>query len=219
MNRLVGGLTAIAMCIATLAPASATVVSGPTTITWLATPIVKLTLTPNYNAGYGSIKAVFGTQPAPTHGADAPSVGNGAVDFGTVLAGNSYIYRYAMHLNVFTNSATGFNLYGEGAADFFNQDDSSSTPVSQTVFYVHSTASGDSNTGFTPGLPFQKTAAPVTGGGFATPPTITYGGYPAPVASTSLATGDFYYDYEMKVPPAATAGSYFVWIVYTVVPQ
>lgn len=219
MNRLIGGLTAIAMCIATLAPASATVASGTTIIKWLATPIVRLTLTPNYNAGYGSIKAVFGMQPAPTHGVDAPSVGNGAVDFGTVLAGDTYIYRYAMHLNVFTNSATGFNVYGEGAADFYNQDDSSTAPINQTVFYVRSTATGDANTGFTPGLPFQKTIAPVTGSGFATAPTILYGSYPAPVATTSLASGDFYYDYQMRVPPGATAGSYFVWIVYTVVPQ
>jgi hypothetical protein len=207
------------MVIASLAPASATVASDTNTVKWMATSIVRLTLTPNYSAGYGSIRAVFGTQPAPTHGVDAPSVGNGAVDFGSVLAGNSYIYRYAVHLNVFTNSATGFNLYGEGAADFFNQSDSSTTPVSQTVFYVHSTATGDANTGFTPGLPFQNTTAPVTGGGFATPPTITYGGYPAPVASTASPAADFYYDYELKVPPTATGGSYFVWIVYTVVPQ
>jgi hypothetical protein len=220
MYRLIGGLLAIAMGIATLAPASATVVSGTTTVKWMATSIVRLTLTPNYSAGYGSIPAVFGTQPAPTHGIDAPAVGSGAVDFGTVLAGDTYIYRYAVHLNVFTNSSTGFNLYGEGAADFYNQTDSTTAPIGQTMFYVHSTATGDANTGFTPGLPFQKTTAPVTGGGsFATAPTINYGSYPAPVAASNVAAGDFYYDYQMHVPPTATAGSYFVWIVYTVVPQ
>ncbi len=174
---------------------------------------------PNYAAGYGAIAAVFGTQPAPVHGIDAPSVGAGAVDFGTVMAGKQYIYRYAVHLNVFTNSATGFNLYGEGAADFYNQTDASSVSLNQTVFYVHSTASGDVNTGFTPGLPFQRTSAPTIGSGFSTLPEIDYGGYPSPVASVSQPTADLYYDYEMKVPPAATAGSYFVWIVYTVVPQ
>lgn len=218
-RRLIGGLLAIAMGFATLSPASATVATGSANFKWSATSIVRLTLTPNYSAGYGSIPAVFGTQPAPTHGVDAPSVGSGAVDFGSVLAGNSYIYRYAVHLNVFTNSSTGFNLYGEGAADFFNQSDSSTTPVSQSVFYVHSTATGDANTGFTPGLPFQKTVAPVTGGGFPTAPTIAYGGYPSPVASSASSAADLYYDYELKVPPTATGGSYFVWIVYTVVPQ
>ncbi len=220
MPRLLAALSAIAMVIATLTSASATVASAPINVKWQATSIVRLTLTPNYNAGYGSIPAVFGAQPAPTHGADAPAVGSGAIDFGTLLAGDTYIYRYAVHLNVFTNSSTGFNLYGEGAADFFNQTDSTSTPISQTVFYVHSAATGDANTGFTPGLPFQKTTAAVAGGGsFATPPTITYGSYPAPVASSGLSTADFYYDYQMHVPPTATSGAYFVWIVYTVVPQ
>jgi hypothetical protein len=219
MSRLIGWLLVTAMGIATLAPASASVAARTTTVQWMATSIVRMSLTPNYNAGYGSIRAAFGSQPAPTHGADAPSVGSGAVDFGSVLAGDAYIYRYAAHVNVFTNSATGFNLYGEGAADFFNQSDSTSTPISQTVFYVNSTASGDANTGFTPGLPFQKTTAPVTGGGFATAPSINYGGYPSPVASPNTPAGDFYYDYELKVPPTATGGAYFVWIVYTVVPQ
>jgi len=219
MVRLIGGLTAIAMVFATLAPVSAIAAVGTSTWKWNTTSIVQLTLTPNYSTGYGSIPAVFGTQPAPTHGVDAPSVGNGAVDFGSVLAGNSYIYRYAAHLHVFTNSATGYNIYGEGAADFFNQSDSTTTPVGQTIFYVHSTATGDANTGFTPGLPFQKTTSPVTGGGFATTPVINYGGYPSPMVTTSAPTGDFYYDYELKVPPTATGGAYFVWIVYTVVPQ
>ena len=85
MVRLIGGLWAIAMVIATLAPASATVADGTSIWKWNTTSIVQLTLTPNYATGYGSIPAVFGTQPAPTHGVDAPSVGNGAVDFGHVL--------------------------------------------------------------------------------------------------------------------------------------
>lgn len=219
MVRLIGVLAACAMAIAMLAPASATTVSGTTVVQWHATPIVRITLTPNYASGYGSVKAVFGTQPAPTHGADAPSIGAGAVDFGTVIAGTSYIYKYAVHLNVFTNSLTGFNLYGEGAADFYNQDDSSTTAIGQTIFYVPSRATGDTNTGFSPGLPFQKTTAPTVGSGFATAPEIDYGSYPAPVTSTTQPTADLYYDYEMKVPPTATAGNYFVWIVYTVVPQ
>ena len=219
MSRLIGWFWATAMVIATLVPASASVGARSTTVQWMATSIVRMSLTPNYTTGYGSIRAVFGTQPAPTHGPDAPAVGSGAVDFGSVLAGDAYIYRYAAHLNVFTNSATGFNLYGEGAADFFNQNDSTTTPISQTIFYVHSSAGGDGNTGFTPGLPFARTTAAVGGGGFATAPSITYGSYPAPVASSTQSSGDFYYDYQMKVPATATTGSYYVWIVYTVVPQ
>jgi len=220
MVRLIGRLVAIAIAFATLTPASATTAGGSVTTQWNATPIVKISLTPNYATGYGSVAAVFGTQPAPTHGIDAPAVGSGAVDFGTVLAGGSYIYKYAVHLNIFTNSATGFNVYGEGSADFYNQTDTTTTAIDQTIFYVPSVASGDTNTGFTPGFPFQKTTAPQSGAGsFATAPQITYGVYPTPVKSTTLSAADLYYDYEMKVPPTATAGSYFVWIVYTVVPQ
>jgi hypothetical protein len=191
-----------------------------TTVKWYGTAIVKLTLTPNYAAGFGSVKAVFGTQPTPAHGPDAVLDG-GAVDFGSVLSGAQYLYKYAVHLNVFTNSPTGFNVFGEGAADFVNQTDSTTQSISQTLYYVNSTSGSPAvgNNGFSPALPFYHTVGSVTGGDFATSPTITYAAYPAPIASSAAATGDFYYDYELKVPALASTGAYFVWIVYTVVPQ
>lgn len=190
------------------------------TVKWYGTAIVKLTLTPNYAAGFGSVKAVFGSQPTATHGPDAVLDG-GAVDFGSVLGGAQYLYKYAAHLSVFTNSPTGFNVFGEGAADFVNQTDSTSQPISQSLYYAKSTSGSpsDTNNGFSPALPFYRSAGSVTGGGFATAPTISYAAYPAPIASSTSATGDFYYDYELKVPALATTGQYFVWIVYTVVPQ
>lgn len=190
------------------------------TVKWYGTAIVKLTLTPNYAAGFGSVKAVFGAQPAAAHGPDAV-LGGGAVDFGSVLGGAQYLYKYAAHLSVFTNSPTGFNVFGEGAADFVNQTDSSSQSIAQTLYYAKSTSGSpaDTNNGFSPALPFYRSAGSVTGGGFATAPTITYAAYPAPIASSTAATGDFYYDYELKVPALASTGDYFVWIVYTVVPQ
>lgn len=194
--------------------------AASTAVKWYGTAIVKVTLTPNYAAGFGSVKAVFGAQPAASHGPDAVLDG-GAVDFGSVLSGTQYLYKYAAHLNVFTNSPTGFNVFGEGAADFYNQTDSTTQSIAQTLYYAKSTSGSpaDGNTGYTPGLPFYRSSAAVTGGGFATPPTISYGAYPAPIASSTSATGDFYYDYELKVPALATTGNYYVWIVYTVVPQ
>ncbi len=195
--------------------ASATTKTAATTVKWYSQALVNVTLTPNYYPGFGSVKAAFGAQPAPTHGPDTAA---GAVDFGQVLAGAAYLYKYAVHVNVQTSSASGFNVYGEGAADFYNQNDSTSQTLSSTLYYVPSTSGSpaDSNTGFTPGYPFYKTSGAVTGGSFNVPPTIAYVSYPSPIASSSLESGDYYYDYELKVPPTASAGSYFVWVVYTV---
>ncbi|MHB8148417.1 MAG: hypothetical protein ACYDGM_14305, partial [Vulcanimicrobiaceae bacterium] len=149
---------------AALGPAGAAAPSGPVSIKWHAQAIVNVTLTSNYASGYGAVKAVFGTQPAPTHGPDATGPGT-PVDFGSVLAGSTYLYKYAAHVNVVTNSSTGFDLYGEGAADFFNTADSSTQALNQTLYYLNSTSGSpaDSNTGFSPGLPFYKTAGTVTG--------------------------------------------------------
>lgn len=214
----VGG--ALLGALAAFGPASAAAPSSPVTIKWQAQAIVNVTLTSNYATGYGSVKAVFGTQPAPVHGPDATGPGT-PIDFGSVLAGNTYLYKYAAHVNVVTNSSTGFDLYGEGAADFFNTVDSSTQTLNQTLYYVNSTSGSpaDSNTGFSPGLPFYRTAGAVTGNGQFTTPSISYTTYPSPIAADAAATGDFYYDYQMKVPPTATSGLYYVWIVYTVVPK
>jgi len=227
MKRFVLGLMGVAVAglaaIAALAPAAA---AGPTAnaiVKWDTQAIITVSLTPNYAAGFGQVKAVFGTQPTPTHGPNAgPGVGAGDVDFGNLLSGDDYIYKYAAHVNVTTNDPNGFKLYGEGAADFTNNTDSTTYSLSSVLFYANSTSGvpADSNNGFTPGLPFQATAGAVAGGGFAGPPaTINYGGsYPStPVANSAAATGDFYYDYLMKVPSAATPGQYYVWVVYTVV--
>jgi hypothetical protein len=211
---------AVATMATAVVPASAA--TGNVNVKWYAQALVKVALTPNYASGFGAIKAAFGTQPSPTHGADA-SQGGGAVDFGSVLAGSDYLYKYAAHLNVWTNDNNGFNIYAEGAADFYNTTDGSSQPLNQTLYYLPS-ADGvtrtDSNTGFSPSFPLYRTTGAVTGGGsFASAPSIAYSTYPPPIATSMNATGDFYYDYELKVPPMSTLGTYYVWVVYTVVPR
>lgn len=220
---LMGGALAIAASVAAFTQATAATPSGTVNVQWHTQAIVKLTLTPNYASGFGQVKAVFGTQPAPTHGPDATGIGQGSVDFGSVLSGTDYLYKYAAHLNVATNDPGGFTVYGEGAANFYNTTDGSSQLLSSTLYYANSTSGSvaDPNNGFTPGLPFQNTSGIVTP---AQPnpnasPTINYNGtYPSsPIATSSTATNDFYYDYLMKVPFTATGGAYFVWIVYTVV--
>lgn len=186
--------------------------SGNAVVQWYTSAIVQVSLTPNYTTGYGTVKAVFGTQPTPAPGSSACLSGC-SVDFGTVQAGSQYLYKYAAHLNVQSNDTAGFNVYGEGAADF--SDGSGNTmPLGQTLFYVPSSASGDTNNGFTAGYPFSVTSGTVGAG---TPPTISYTVYPSPIYSSATSNGDVYQDYEMKVPATANPSTYYVWIVYTVV--
>jgi hypothetical protein len=211
---------AAAAIVAGLLPATASATTGNVTVQWYAQAVVKMNLTPNYAAGCGSVKAVFGTQPAPV----APPQGcmtGGAIDFGGILAGTNYLYKYASHINTQTNDVNGVNIYGEGAADFVNMADGSSTPLNQALYYLPSTSGGtDNNTGFSASLPFYRTTNSVSGNSFSTTPTITYSSYPSPIASTATSgTSDFYYDYQLKIPPVVTGGQYYVWIVYTVVPR
>lgn len=198
-------------------PAAAS--TGTVNVNWYVTGVVKFSLIPNYNSGYGPVLATFGTQPAPAPGASACLKGC-VVDFGTVQQGSSYLYKYAAHLQVLTNDTNGFDVYGEGAADF-TDGAGNSMPLSQTLFYLPSGATTDSNTGFSPGLAFNVTSGSVTPAvpDPSTAPSIAYVAYPAPMFTSATATNDFYQDYELKVPYTAAAVSYYAWIVYTVVPQ
>jgi hypothetical protein len=218
-------MTAMALCaialVATNPRALATTTPGTVTEHWNTTAIVKIALTPNYNAGFGQVPAVIGTQPAPTHGPNA-LLNGGSVDFGTVLAGKDYLYKYATHLNVQSNSPTGVFVYGEGAADFVCNSScggtgSTTLPINQSVYYLSSVASGDTNTGFSAATPFFKTGAMVVNNSYATTPSIGYTVYPSPIAQSGVPNSDFYWDYQLKVPVNAASGDYFVWIVYTVV--
>lgn len=220
MNAKGGWLVAALLAMAALLahPRVFAATLGPTvTVKWNTQSIVSLALTPNYCAGYGTVPAVIGTQPAPNPGGNA-SPNGGSVDFGTISAGSNYIYKYAVHVKVSSTDNNGINLYGEGAANFFNLNDSTSVSVSN-IYWLNSVACGssDTNTGFTAATPFQLTSGAASPPSFATPPTITYAVYPAPITTSSQANPDFYFDYQLKVPATATTGKYFVWIVYTAV--
>lgn len=221
MRAWIGSIAAAAaaMFAATL-PAAASSATGNVTVQWYAQAVVKFALTPNYASGFGTVKAVFGTQPAPAPGPGSCLSGC-AVDFGSVLAGTNYLYKYASHLNVQTNDVNGVSVYGEGAADFINTADGTSSALNQTVYYLNSTSGGsDPNTGYSPSYPFYRTSGSVSGNSFNTAPSIAYASYPPPLATTNASgASDFYYDYQLRVPSLATSGQYYVWIVYTVVPK
>lgn len=211
------GMAALVVALFLAGPQAGAQATGTVNVKWNTQALVKVSLTPNYASGFGQIVATIGTQPAPTHGPDAVS-GGGSVDFGNVLAGKNYVYKFATHLNVTSNSTAGLEVYGQGAADFYNTFDMTTVPLSQAVYWLNSTSgSGDSNTGFSPGTPFQAATSGVSNNGQFTTPSISYGVYPAPISSSAAANADFYYDYQLKVPATATSGLYYVWIVYTVV--
>ncbi len=190
-------------------------------VQWYVTGILKFTLTPNYNIGYGPIPATFGTQPTPPPEGGACLQGC-AVDFGTVTQNSEYLYKYAAHLHIITNDVSGFKIYGEGSADF-SDGGANSFPVTGALYYLPSSASSDTNTGFSPAFEFMKTTATVNPAApvFGSAPTITYATYPASMFTSAASTNDYYQDYELKVPATApvSASTYFVWVVYTVVPQ
>ena len=207
----------IAFAFASLVPAQAQTYNGSVSVKWYAAKIVRFNLTPNYAIGFGTVKATFGTQPAPSPGPNAVFQG-GSVDFGTVMQGNDYLYRYAAHVNVTTN-APGFVVYAEGTADFTGTgaNAGNTLPIGQTIYWLNSTSGGsDPNNGFSPSTPFQKTSMP---GSSYNNPTINYTTYPSPAYTSAAGNADLYFDYELKLPSNASLGAYYVYIAYTVVPS
>jgi hypothetical protein len=205
---------------AILSPAGAIAATGTVNVEWHALPTINFALTPNYWTGYGAVIATFGTQPAPTTGPGASYQG-GTVDFGNTLSGDTYLYKYAAHLHITTNDTNGFLVYGEAATVLTNNTTSVQYP-GEYLYYLNSGATSDSNTGFTPGLPFAPTIGTLVSGGgdsLGTPPTITYMSYPGAVAWSVSPNNDYYYDYQFKVPyvPVGGGGNFYIWIVYTVV--
>jgi hypothetical protein len=218
-----GAIFAATAMMAILSPAGAAPATGTVNVEWHALPVINFTLIPNYNSGYGSVLATFGTQPAPTTGPGA-SLQGGTVDFGNTLGGDTYLYKYAAHIHVTTNDPSGFDVYGEAATALTNNTNGITFSSGQYLYYLTSGASSDSNTGFSPGMPFAQTMGIVSGVTSDTPgtgPQITYAIYPNPVAQSAAPNNDFYYDYQFKVPNvgAGQGGNFYIWIVYTVVGQ
>jgi hypothetical protein len=215
---LMGAIFAATAMMLVFSPADALAPSGNINVEWHQFPVISFTLIPNYvTPGYGAVLATFGTQPAPTHGPGAPAT----VDFGTTIGGDTYLYKYAAHIKVTTNDPSGFLVYGEAAVSLTNNSNGQVYP-GQYLYYLPSGASSDSNTGFTPGLPFYVTSGSVSGStadAVGTGPQIAYTIYPNPIAQSPVANNDFYYDYQFKAPnvAAGAGGNFYLWIVYTVV--
>src|SRR5512146_1783783 len=85
---------------------------GSVKLSWKTLPLIQLTITPNYQTGFGPQGGTgSGSTPAPGPGA---VLNGGVVDFGNqVVQGFSYLYKFAAQAKVTSNDASGFTVYAE----------------------------------------------------------------------------------------------------------
>ena len=172
-------------------------------------------ITPNYQSGYGP-SGGLGSNQTVAVGSGA-SLDGGFVDFGNVVAGYQYLYKYAAQVAVNTNDSSGFTVYAEGSTNF-NAATTGVTaiPIGTTLFWM---VSSTSNTSTSAATPFEDTTATV--GGTPVGTAITYAGSPpaSAVVWSSASGGNVTrgYDYELQLPGSAGTSEFSAYIVYTAI--
>lgn len=162
-----------------------------------------MTLTPNFNTGFGPAPEVLinGVDPSPSPGANAKLDG-GNIDFGTISPGVDYYYRYAMELGITASSSYQVTGSISGAI-------APGIPANLLLWLVSNSAHYPSSAScdctintetFFGGLPFGSPSAPTT------------------IASGSSGTATLKYDYILMVPDVQGSGASTAQIEYTVVP-
>jgi hypothetical protein len=220
MRRLIAAATtALLLASASGSIASAQATVGSAQIKYKINPTVRAQVIPNYLSGFGPVGGL-GSGSAVAPGAGAVLAG-GTVDFGNVVVGYQYLYKYAAQVNVQTNDAAGFVVYGEGATDLNGSNPvpaPATFPLAQTLFWL---VSNGSNSPFSPAHTFNRTGgAPIAGGSGGIDYSGTGGVPPAMAAiwssptSGNLSQG---YDYELRLSGTIPASQFNVYIVYTVV--
>ncbi len=208
-------MTALA-CVVVSTPSLAQSV-GSSQARWRVAPSITASVTPNYQSGFGPSGGAGSGQTVAV--GSLASLGGGYVDFGNVVAGYQYLYKYAAQIAIVTNDTSGFTVYGEGSTDFQGTTATPPTfPISSTLFWV---VSSSSNTPYSPATPFEKTSAMASGSPTGT--GITYSGAPPASAviwsnssSGSLTRG---YDYELHLDASIPISQFDVYIVYTAIPN
>ena len=196
--------------------------AGSAQVKYKVLPLVKLTVTPNYQSGFGPTGGSgSGATPAP---GSLAVLDTGTVDFGSVIAGYQYLYKYAASVTVQTNDSAGFIVYAEGSTDFNGSNPVPSPPtfpISQALFWIVSSAA---NSPFSVVTAFNSTSSANTVGGGGT--TITYaGGVPPPSAliwsNSTSGTVTQGYDFQLRLPtsitPSTTSTQFNVYVIYTAV--
>jgi hypothetical protein len=192
---------------------------GSAQVDYKILPTVHAQVVPNYATGFGP-QGGFGSGSTPAVGAGAVLNG-GTVDFGNVVVGYQYIYKYAAQVSVQTNDAAGFIVYAEGATDL-NGSNPVPTPSTWPIFHtLYWLASNAANTAFTPAKSFVATAGTPLGGGALGIDYSGVGGKPSAgaVVWSSPVSGNLTqgFDYQLHLPGALPTSQFNVYIVYTVI--
>ena len=202
-----------------LAHAAGNTAAGSAQLSYKILPTVKAQVIPNFQSGFGP-SGGLGSGQTPAVGPNAVANG-GTVDFGNVVVGYQYLYRYAAQIKVQTNDAAGFVVYGEGATDLNGSNPvpaPATYPIFSTLYWLQTSAS---NSPYTPATSFNKTNGnPITGGSGG----IDYsgvGGVPSPMSVVwSSPTGGNVvqgFDYQLRLSGTVPASQFNVYIVYTVI--
>ena len=225
VNAVKRTLTAIAAAaaLAGALPASAAPpppqTNGSAQVKYKIIPTVKASVMPNYLAGYRP-SGGLGSGLSPAAGPNAFLHG-GTVDFGNVVAGYQYLYKYAAQVSVQTNDAAGFVVYAEGATDLNGSNPvpaPATFPLTNTLYWLVNSAN---NSAFSAATSFNRTAAvPLAGGANG----IDYsgsGGVPpgGSMVWNSLTSGNLTqgYDYQLRLSATIPISQFNVYIVYTVI--
>jgi hypothetical protein len=218
MRKLTAIAAALLLSAATAGSAHAASL-GSAQLKYKVNPTVRAQVIPNYASGFGPVGGL-GSGQTPAAGAGA-ILGGGTVDFGNVVVGYQYLYKFAAQVSVQTNDAAGFIVYGEGATDLNGSNPVPAPPtfpLAQTLFWL---ISSGTNSPFSPAHTFNRTGGvPIAGGAGGIDYSGT-GGSPPPLAmiwsnatSGNVSQG---YDYQLRLSGAIPASQFNVYIVYTVI--
>ena len=218
MRRLTAAAAALLLTAATASLASAASL-GSAEIKYKINPTVRAQVIPNYASGFGPIGGL-GSGSTPAVGAGAV-LGGGTVDFGNVVVGYQYLYKYAAQISVQTNDAAGFVVYGEGATDLNGSNPvplPATFPLAQTLFWL---ISSGTNSPFSPAHTFNRTSGAAIAGGAGGIDYSGVGGQPPPLATiwSNASSGNVSqgYDYQLRLSGVIPASQFNVYIVYTVI--
>jgi hypothetical protein len=219
VSRLLG-LTVLALGAWTAVMASASAQQyGSAKLTWKALPLINMTITANYQAGFGP-QGGAGSGATPAPGPAAVLNGN-TVDFGSnVVQGFQYLYKFAALASVTTNDLSGFTIYAEGTSNINDLTSGGTVPLNQVLYWVKSSSA---NTPFSAATAFQDTTSPVGCGGTC----INYAGTPPVNAQVfSFPTQTFGqpgnavsqgFDYQLRLGSISNPDQFQVFLVYTAV--
>jgi hypothetical protein len=220
MMRRLAAAAAAALLLTATAPLTARAgTNGSAQLNYKVLPTVKAQVVPNYLSGFGP-QGGLGSGSTPAAGPSAVLSG-GTVDFGNVVVGYQYLYKYAAQISVQTNDSAGFVVYGEGATDLNGSNPvpaPATYPIFSTLYWLQSNGG---NSPFSPATSFNKTNGnPIIGGSGGIDYTGV-GGVPSPmsVVWSSPTSGNLVqgFDYQLRLSGAVPASQFNVYIVYTVI--